>query len=132
MRAGTSRGTERSFGLSLGGVCGLFTAYAGWRGHVTASWVFGGLALVLIVPALVRPALLRVPQALWWRVAHAVGWFNSRVLLTLFFLLVLTPVGVILRWLRWDPLRLTRARSASGWVPYPERLRNPRHYERMY
>jgi len=64
------------------------------------------------------------------RLAHVLGWVNSRVLLTALFFLVLTPMGLVLRLAGRDPLRLRR-REGSGWSPYPPRFRDPKHYERM-
>jgi hypothetical protein len=53
------------------------------------------------------------------------------VLLTLLFFLVVTPLGIIWRLLGTDPLALRR-KPASGWRPYPDRYRDPQHYQRMY
>ena len=67
----------------------------------------------------------------WSRIGHALGWFNSRVLLTLAFVLVVCPVGLIGRLLGRDPLGQKRG-ARSGWVDYAPRFRNPRHYERLF
>lgn len=123
---------ERTFGLSVGGVCALVAAYFLWRGRTTSAVMFGLVAVGLILPALTRPSLLRVPSALWWKVAHGLGWLNGRILLSGMFLLVFTPVGMIFRLAGRDPLGRGRRGSGSGWVPYPERQRNPKHYDRMY
>lgn len=130
MREAVSR--ERTFGLSLGAVCALVAAYFLWRGRTAPAGILGVLALGLILPALIRPSLLRIPSALWWKFVHALGWLNARIVLSGVFLLVFTPVGMILRLAGRDPLGRGTRGSGSGWVPYPERQRNPRHYERMY
>ena len=121
---------ERSFGLAVGTVCGLLAVHALWRGSSDSSWVLGTLAVSLIGLALTHPSWLRVPSAFWWRVARALGWLNSRILLSAFFFLVLTPVGLLARGGGWDPLRLRRRPSGSGWLPYAKR--GAKHYERMY
>ena len=76
---------------------------------------------LLIGFGLVAPLVLRVPNRLWWRVAQAVGWVNTRVLLTLFFAIVLTPVGVTMRLFGRNPLR--GAGVQTNWTPYPARRR---------
>lgn len=124
--------SERSFGLSVGTICALLAAWSFWRGRVIVAEGFGITALALWVPALTMPSLLRVPNALWWRLAQGLGWVNGRVLLSAMFLLVLMPVGVVLRIAGWDPLRLRKVPRDSGWVPCPERYQDPTHYERMY
>ena len=123
---------ERSFGLSVGAACAALALFAAWRGRVLPSWILGSVAAALVVPALARPTLLRAPSAVWWRAARLLGWINSRVLLSACFFLILTPVGIALRLCGRDLLRLKRHRQGSGWLPYPERVRDPKHYERMF
>ena len=123
---------ERSFGLTVGTACALFAALGLWRGHLVVAKGMGIAAVLLLVPALLRPSLLAGPAALWTKFSHGLGWVNARVLLSALFLLVLTPLAVVLRAVGWDPLRLRHARRGSGWVPCPARHRDPKHYERMY
>lgn len=122
--------SERSFGISVGTVCLLIAGYAFWRGHVAAQGV-GLMGLVLVGVGIVKPALLRLPSALWWRLAHVIGWINIRLVLSAIFFLVFTPVGLALRLTGWDPMRRRNDRTPSGWVPYPQRHGDLTHYERM-
>ena len=126
------RQDPRSFGFSVGAVCAALALLELWRGRVTAASILGGIAVALLVPAALRPSLLRAPSAWWWRLARALGWINSRVLLSACFFLILTPAAVVLRACGRDPLRLKRPGRGSGWLPYPERARDPKHYERMF
>src|SRR3990172_3293936 len=122
--------SERSFGISVGSVCLAAGALFLWRGRPTVSLallVVGGL---LVGCALVAPSALRVPNRYWWRFAQALGWVNARVLLTLFFALVLTPVGLVMRLVGRNPLR--PAQPQTSWGPYSARRRDPKHYERMF
>ena len=122
--------SHRSFGLTVGGVLLLFAAFTTWRGHFVRGEVLGAIAAVLVVFALVRPGLLAGPAAIWSRIGHALGWFNSRVLLGVMFFAVLWPIGAISRMFGSDPLE--RRRTGSMWTPYPERLRDPKHFERLF
>lgn len=122
---------ERSFGLSVGSACGLIAGVSIWRGHSPLATGLGLVAVGLVVPALIRPSWLRWPSAMWWRLAEGLAWVNSRLLLSLLFYGVLTPLGCAMRLGGWDPMRRRRKRS-SGWIPYPERIRDPKHYERLY
>ncbi len=126
------QGTERSFGLSVGAVCGLLAIYALWRGREVAAAGWGIVSVALLVPALTQPSLLRIPSALWWRFAHALGWFNIRLALSAFFFLVFTPVGLAMRLCGWDPLQRRKGTGMTGWSLSPERVRDPKHYDRMY
>ena len=122
---------ERSFGISVGAVLCAIAVVLAWRGRVTrAEWI-GGIGAVLLVLGLVRPALLKWPSAAWWRFAKALGYVNARVLLTVLFAIVLTPLGLIWRLTGKDPLSRRRDHW-SGWSPYPPRYRDRKHYERMF
>jgi hypothetical protein len=122
--------SHRSFGLTVGGVLLLFAAFTLWRGHATRAEVLGGIGAVLVVAGVVRPSALAGLAVAWGKVGHALGWFNSRVLLTLMFVLVLWPIGVISKLFGNDPLE--RRKRESMWTPYPERMRDPKHFERLF
>ena len=122
--------SHRSFGLTVGVVLLLFAAFTLWRGHVTRAEILGGIGGLLIVAALVRPQALGGLAAVWSRIGHALGWFNSRVLLTVMFMLILWPVGFVSRLCGSDPLE--RRKRGSMWTPYPERIRDSKHYEKLF
>ena len=124
-------GTERSFGLSVGAVLCVIAALLFWRGRPIRAEIIGAIGAALVVLGTAAHSLLRRPRLWWFRGARIVGDFNARVLLTLMFMVVLVPLGLIWRLTGKDPL--TRRRNASpGWSPYPNRYRDRRHYLRMY
>lgn len=122
--------SERSFGLSVGGVSAVIGAVSWWREHDVLGPALIATGMVLVVLGLAAAPMLRVPNRIWWRFAQAMGWVNSRVLLTAFFFVVLTPVGIIMRLLGRNPLRAPH--SATTWSTVDARRRGPRHYERMF
>lgn len=122
---------ERSFGISVGTVLLFIAAFLLWRGRVPTAEILGGIGAVLLILGLTRPMLLKYPSAAWWAMAGVLGYVNARVILTVAFLLVLTPIGVIWRLIGRDPLTRKRANFA-GWSPYPPRYRDRNHFNRMY
>jgi saxitoxin biosynthesis operon SxtJ-like protein len=122
---------ERSFGLSVGGVLIVIAALLAWRGRVTRAEIVGVIGVVLVVGGAFAPKLLKWPSDLWWAFAMALGWVNARVLLSVLFFLILSPLGLLWRLTGRDPLSLRRS-SYPGWTPYPERLRRREHFERMF
>lgn len=122
--------SERSFGLSVGGALVAVGALLVWRRHVTAAEVAGGIGIVLVLAGLAAPSLLRGPNRIWSRFAQGLGWINSRVLLTVFFFVVLTPVGFLLRLFGWNPFR--PAARATSWTSYPARQADPAHYDHQF
>jgi len=91
-------------------------------------WAVAGIFGIL---ALVQPTLLRHVHAGWMRLAHVLGWVNTRVVLGLVFLLVFTPWGCIMRLLGRDTLQ-------KGWdasVPtyrINKTARKAEHMERQF
>ncbi|MEO7158412.1 MAG: SxtJ family membrane protein [Vicinamibacterales bacterium] len=122
---------ERSFGLSVGGVLLLMAGFALWRGRMTAAEWLGAVGAVLVVLGAVAPALLYYPSKVWWRFAIALGWVNARIILSVAFAIVLTPISLVWRLIGRDPLQRKRA-GWKGWTPSPERYRRGDHFTKMY
>jgi hypothetical protein len=122
---------ERSFGSSVGTVLLLIAAYALWRGRITLGEVFGGIGLVLVSLGYLRPSWLYYPSKAWWKFAIALGYVNARIILTIAFVIVLTPISLIWRLIGRDPLQRRRT-GWQGWTPYPERYRSTQHFTKMY
>lgn len=122
---------ERSFGISVGTVLLLVAAFLVWRGRITAAEITVGIGAVLLLCGLTKPSLLKYPSAAWWKLAMALGYVNARVILTIAFALVLTPVGLAWRVLGKDPLG-RRREQWHGWSPSPARFKQPDHFTRMF
>jgi len=89
------------------------------------------LASKLLVLGFTAPTLLKWPSAVWWKFAITLGWINARVILTVAFALVLTPMGLLWRLIGRDPLARHR-RNWPGWSSYPARYQDRDHFTRMY
>jgi hypothetical protein len=122
---------ERSFGISVGAVLLLIAAVLVWRGRMTAAEIVGPVGAVLLILGLTKPSLLKWPSKLWWKMAIALGHVNARIILTIAFVIVLTPIGLLWRLLGKDPLA-RRRKNWDGWSPSPPRFRDPDHFTRMY
>ena len=124
---------EKEFGLIVGGVFVLLGSWWIYRGKfLNAAYVLICLGVVLILFGVVAPRLLVVPRKLWMKLAEGMSYVSSRIILAIVFFLVLTPIGLVKRAMGWDPLQRRAGSRDSFWQPYPERQKNPRHYERMY
>ena len=122
-------GSDRAFGLVFTVV---FAIVAGWPlldGNPLRWWALVPAAGFLAA-ALIRPALLAPLNRLWTRfglLLHRV--VNPLVMGVMFFLLI-TPMGLALRLLGKDPMRLRRdPAAASYWIareppgPAPETMK---------
>ena len=122
---------ERSFGVSVGGVLIAVAAYFAWRGRADRAAVLAGIGALLVILGLTAPRLLKYPSMVWWKMAMVLGHVNARVILTVAFLLLLTPMGLLWRLIGKDPLARHR-KNWTGWSPSPPRFRDPDHFTRMY
>lgn len=122
---------ERSFGVSVGGVLIAVAAYFAWRGRMDRATLLAGIGAVLVILGLTAPTLLKYPSMVWWKFAMVLGYVNARVILTIAFLILLTPMGLLWRLIGKDPLARQR-KNWSGWSPSPARFRDPDHFNRMY
>ena len=121
----------RNFGLIIGGVfCLLYFAGPWVFGHNPSNWLWwAGTAFLL--PSFLFPPLLRPVYKVWMRIGHVMGLVNSKLILTAVFVLLFTPLGLLLRLFGRDLLRIKRmATSDSNWDEVP--TRTPNHYERPY
>jgi hypothetical protein len=122
---------DRSFGISVGAVLLLIAAALVWKERIRAAEIVAGIGAVLLTLGFLQPRLLKWPSAVWWRVAMILGHVNARVILTVAFTLVLSPLGLLWRLIGKDPLTRQR-RQWPGWSRYPDRYKSPDHFTRMY
>lgn len=127
----TKMDADRKFGLVVGGVLALLGLALVLAGSRLAGPVLGGAGALLLVLGSVAPRLLGPVHRGWMAVARTLGRVNTTLFLGLVFFLVLTPLGLALRLSGRDELA-RRRRRRTGWVPYPERNRDPRHFEKMF
>ena len=128
-----SRRAEREFGLIVGGVLLLLSGWWLYRGKFpTLSHVTLPLGGLLVLLGLVFPAALVLPNKAWMALAEVLSFVTTRIILAFVFFVIVTPIGVSKRLFGWDPLHRRAAASDSYWLPYSERQKDPRHYEKMF
>jgi hypothetical protein len=106
--------------------------YLHWH-HETAARVFWILAAVFFLPGMLAPATLRPAYKLWMKFAAVLAWINTRVILSLTFYLVFTPVGLIMKLFgkdiikeKWDP------KATTYWIEREATPFDPSRYEKQY
>ena len=124
---------EREFGLVVGGIFVLLGGWWLYRGKfITTTAVILPLGTLLIFLGLLWPRVLVLPNKAWGLLAEGLSFVSTRLILGLVFFLIVTPIGVVKRWMGWDPLSRRGTRKDSYWQPYSNRQSNPRHYEKMF
>lgn len=109
----------RRFGITIGLAFGLLAAFFWWRDRSfwpVLAWT--GVAFLLL--GLIWPRLLGPVEWIWMKVAHVIGAVVTRVLLTLTFFLLVTPMGLVMRLVGHDPLEIrSLPERDSHWHPVP-------------
>jgi len=99
---------------------------------MTLAYAVGAAALILIFNGLFVPPLAKFFHVWWMRLAFALGYVNSRILLTVIYFLVFLPYGLVSRLFRRDPLRRRAAKAESYWIPREKTRQAKEQFERMF
>ncbi len=128
----TGKTELRKFGLTVGGVFLLLGVIMLLRHKPHYPWFFWpGVALVLLGAAI--PSVLKPVYLAWMTLGHALGFVVSNVLLTVFFFLVMTSIGLIARLSGKDFLRLKLDRNAATyWLPRSKTPKPAQDYEKQF
>jgi hypothetical protein len=122
---------DRKFGFVVGGALAFLGSALVLAGSRLAGPLLGGAGALLLLLGAAAPGLLGPLHRGWMAFARVLGRVNTALFLGLVFFLVLTPLGFAFRLTGRDELA-RRRRRRTGWVPYPERNRDPRHFEKMF
>ena len=122
----------REFGLVVGGVLLALGGVLFWakRGAFPYFLVIGA---VLALGGAAAPVALKPVQKIWMTAAVLLGWFVTRVILSLFFYLVLTPIAFFGRMFGKGFLdQALDASQASYWNERRSEDAGRERYEKQY
>lgn len=98
----------------------------------TTLW-FAMAVVLLLAAAMIRPDLLRPLYLGWMALAFALGALVSRLILTLFFYGILTPIALVLRLMGKDFLRRKTEKGLSSyWLARPAREQKEEDFRRLF
>jgi hypothetical protein len=101
----------------------LLSSVARWRHHLAnEKWlIFLAVLATVSLCAVLRPRWFRG----WYRLSLRLGFYSSqflgRCVLAVFFIFILTPLGLILRLMGQDPLQLKHPRNAKTYWHQPRK-----------
>ena len=121
----------RSFGLTVGGIFAVIGFWPFLFHSEDTRWWAVALAACLLVPALTFPKSLFWPYKGWMAVGHVLGWINTRIILGVVFYAIVTPIGLVRRWLGKDPMG-RRLRPDIDSYRVPRKPRPASHLTRQY
>ena len=98
----------RNFGITLGIILLLISGFLFWK-EKESYQIFSGIGITLSLIAIAIPSVLKPVYWMWMIFCIILGWFMTRVILSLLFYIIITPIGLTLRLfgkqfleLRWD------------------------------
>tara|TARA_B100001559_G_scaffold287977_1_gene265329 strand:+ start:757 stop:1167 length:411 start_codon:yes stop_codon:yes gene_type:complete len=121
----------RSFGITIGIILLIISAilfYYDKSSHQIIAYIGGGfIGLGIIIPILLKPIYI-----LWMTFAVILGWVMTRVILSLVFYLIMTPIGLLTRLLGEDFLLLKKSNSESYWNNRDRNYETSQDYEKQF
>jgi len=122
----------RQFGITIGVVLGLLGMWCVWRGK-EGSYPLLISAIVFFSLGFIFPLLLKPVQKLWMSLAILMGWLMTRVIITILFYLVVTPIGILARVCGKDFLNTKIDRNANSyWSPREIAGPDKNNYENQF
>ena len=83
-------------------------------GLFTEMKVGYSIAAFILLVTMSCPSLMKYPAILWFKFSEVLGGVSSKVLLTIIFFLVITPIAVFLRLIGKDQLQLTEHKNLES------------------
>ena len=98
----------RKFGITIGVILLIIAGFLFWK-EKESFQILLTFGVTLCILGIVIPFILKPIYWVWMIFATILGWIMTRVILSLLFYIIFTPIGLILRFfgkqfleLRWD------------------------------
>ena len=123
----------KQFGLIMAGMFSFFAAVFFYKTWYVAVGVLGVLILLFLVMGFATPISLLVVYKKWMRFAEVIGNFNTKIILSITYFLVFTPIRIVSSVFREDPLkRKLEPEKDSYWLDCEPRDSDPKRYEKQF
>jgi len=101
-----------------------------FRAEAPRLWALA-LAVALVVPAIVLPRSLTYVHRVWMAAGEALGWINTRIILSVIFYALVTPMGILMRRFGRDPMHRRFEPDATTYR-VPKSPRTAAHMTRQF
>ena len=104
-----------------------------WGSVPERAYWLAGTAMILLLLGLPFPQLIRPLHSFWMGLALFIGYFMSRLLLSLLFFIVISPISLIMRLFGKDILKQKINKNKdSYWIKRNIKERSAEDYERQF
>lgn len=112
----------RQFGITLAFILSVLAGFQYLKHRVNVYPVLSGISLAVLCTAIIKPRLLLPVFIVFTRVGHAIGWFNTRLILVVIYACFVTPIALIRKMIGKDPLpKRIDKQAKSYWVSREEK-----------
>tara|TARA_B100002052_G_scaffold168239_1_gene153162 strand:- start:260 stop:673 length:414 start_codon:yes stop_codon:yes gene_type:complete len=128
----TGKEDIRDFGVTIGIILLIVTGFLFYKekDSFQLSFFIAGsfISLGFLIPIILKPIYL-----VWMIFAVILGWFMTRLILSLLFFLVITPIGIVLKIMGKDLLELKKqVVQGSYWNMRDPNKEQDQNYEKQF
>ena len=124
------RGTLLRFGIVMGLMCFAISGFLYVKDTYYGALATCLLSVIFIITGLSCPIYLRTTYVLWMRLAHVLEWVTSKIILSILFYIIVTPMALCIRLLQVDLLERKKT-QATYWKEKRGEF-DPLNYERRF
>ena len=121
----------RKFGIIVGTVFLIIAGFLFWK-EKQSFQLFLTIGIVLSVAGIAIPFILKPIYWVWMVLATILGWFMTRVILSLLFYAVFTPIGLIGRLIGKEFLNLKDTTNNTYWNYRSNDMFGKEKYEKQF
>jgi len=126
-----SKQSLRKFGITMAVAFGIITMLILWR-HKHSILPTSVISVLFLILGLIAPKLLKPIYIIWMKFAFILGWINTRIILTILFYLIFSPIGLVMRLFGADLLDRKMDKRNTYWHKREKKDFNPLDYERQF
>lgn len=112
----------RTFGIALAIFLSAIGLIQFLKGNEPTCFWFWGVAALILLTTLAVPFVIKPIFQLAMFIAHILGWINTRIILSVIFYFLFTPISLIMKLLGHDPLHRKFDKQAKTYWKTRERI----------
>ncbi len=126
--------SNKRFGLVVGGILFAFGAIRAWlHGEIGPfSGALGGIGLVLMLAALIKPGILEPANRGWNKLGHLLHKVTNPVFLGAMYAIAIVPTGLLMRVFGIDPMGMRKPRMDTFWIRRSAHGSTPQSLEKPF
>ena len=127
----TEKKELRNFGIILGIILLIISGFLLWK-EKESFQIFLSLGFIILLVSTIKPSLLKPIYWIWMVFAVIIGWFMTRIILSLLFYILFTSIGLTSRLFGKQFLELHWDNSKDSYWNYRSNESEKVNYEKQF